>query len=127
MPLHPGPQEHGFIPSHLGEATAAEIGPERERLVLEWAPCCQALGRQRQKTRDRLVTMYQMCQTFLLEVPCSLLVLSCPCSPFYRLLVQSISLSPGEQILYLLTFLSQKYLVLTYTPFYIIFRLLAYR
>lgn len=33
----------------------------------------------------------------------------------------------GEQLLYLLTFLSQKYLVLTYNPFYITFWLFAYR
>lgn len=28
MPPDSGTQEHDFIPGHLGEATAAELGPE---------------------------------------------------------------------------------------------------
>lgn len=30
MPPDSGPQEHDFIPDHVGEATAADTGPEGE-------------------------------------------------------------------------------------------------
>lgn len=126
MPPDPGPQEHGFVPSHLGDATAAGIGPERETDFRVGTQLCGS-GEAKTETRDTLITLYRMCPIFLLQVPRSLLMLSCPCPLSYRLLMQSISLSPGEQIQCLLIFLSQKYLVLTQTPFCIIFRLLAYR